>query len=250
MDDRNAQPYHERDGETGLIRRQFLKTAGLAAGAALAEGTLLTGAPKPALSETEKIVEEDGKTIALDSQETLQAVEFMVVLWKEAFDETGFAWTNISNNRAFLSQQISCTVNSVSIYFVAKNQNPDLAQRINHAVMPAGPVGKFSYNVTQAFAIMKYSQNIEAAKEFILFWMDKSNYYKIFELGEGYVAAPGPDHETHPLWQKDLRIQAFKDVLSLGRYWLSWTTYPKCCRNLIQVHYRGCLCQSYSGRAT
>ncbi|MCI0527895.1 MAG: extracellular solute-binding protein, partial [Nitrospira sp.] len=164
-----------------------------------------------------KEVEEDGKTIALDSPETLQAVEFMVALWKEAFDETGLSWTNISNNRAFLTQQISCTLNPISIYYVAKQHNSDLAQRINHTLMPAGPVGRFHYNATGELAIMKYSQNIEAAKEFILFLMDKSNYYKWFESSQGYNVAPGSDHETHPMWQKDPRILAFKDAGSLGR---------------------------------
>jgi multiple sugar transport system substrate-binding protein len=146
-----------------------------------------------------KEVEEDGKTIALDSKETLQAVEFMVALWKEAFDETGLSWDNIANNRAFLTQQISCTLNTVSIYFVAKQHNLDLAQRINHALIPTGPIGRFHYNVPYELAITKYSQNIEAAKEFILFMMDKPNYYKRFEILVGHMIAPGPDHETHPI---------------------------------------------------
>ncbi|MCI0530175.1 MAG: extracellular solute-binding protein, partial [Nitrospira sp.] len=80
-----------------------------------------------------KEVEEDGKTIALDSPETLQAVEFMVALWKEAFDETGLSWDDSSNNQAFLAEQISCTLNGASIYLVSKKQLPELAKRINHA---------------------------------------------------------------------------------------------------------------------
>ena len=164
-----------------------------------------------------KEVEEDGKTVALDSPETLQAVEFMVALWKEAFDETGLAWEDVSNNRAFLTQQISCTLNPISIYFIAKQQNPDLARRIHHAAIPAGPAGRFQANVTSEHAIMKYSQNAEAAKEFILFLMDTSNYYKWFEVSEGFSLAPGPGHETHPMWHKDPRILGFKDLGNLGR---------------------------------
>jgi len=164
-----------------------------------------------------KEVEEDSKTIALDSPETLQAVEFMAALWKEAFDETGLFWDNIANNRAFLTQQISCTLNPTSIYFVAKQHNPDLAQRINHALLPTGPAGRFHHHLTYEFAIMKYSQNIEAAKELILFLMDKSNYYKWFEVSEGFAVAPGPDHETHPIWQKDPRLSVFRNIGRLGR---------------------------------
>jgi multiple sugar transport system substrate-binding protein len=163
-----------------------------------------------------KTVEEDGKTVALDSPETLQAVEFMVALWKEVFDETGLAWDDTNNNRAFLAEQISCTLNSSSIYFVAKKQHPEIAQHINHATMPAGPVGRFHYNLTVELAILKYSKNVEAAKEFLLFLMDKPNFYQWFEIAEGIGFAPGPDHETHPLWQKDPRKQAFTEVGKLG----------------------------------
>ncbi len=164
-----------------------------------------------------KPVEEDGKTIALDSPETLEAVEFISVLWKDVFDETGLAWDDTNNNRAFLAEQISCTLNSASIYVVAKNQYPQIAQHINHAIMPAGPAGSFHYNTTVEFAIMKYSPHVDAAKEFLLFLMDKPNFYKWFEIGGGVNVAPGPDHETHPLWQRDPRVLAFRHTAKLGR---------------------------------
>jgi multiple sugar transport system substrate-binding protein len=165
-----------------------------------------------------KEVEADSKTVALESPETLQAVGFMVPLWKEAFEETGLYWNDdTSNNRAFLTQQISCTFNPASIYFVAKQHNPDLAQRINHTAMPTGPAGRFHYNQPHELAVMKYSHNIEAAKEFILFLMEKPNYYKRLELSAGNVIGMGPDQETHPMWHKDPRLLAVKDVGRLGR---------------------------------
>ena len=48
-----------------------------------------------------KEVEADGKTVALDSKETLEAVEFGVGFWKDACDEGGLAWDDASNNRAY-----------------------------------------------------------------------------------------------------------------------------------------------------
>jgi multiple sugar transport system substrate-binding protein len=164
-----------------------------------------------------KEVEEDGKTIALDSKETLQAVEFIVALWREVFDETGLSWDDASNNKAFLAEVISCTLNGASIYFIAKKQNPEFAQRMNHAAIPAGPAGRFHTHTTYEHAIMKYSPNIAAAEEFVLFLMEKPNYYRWFEASEGYSLAPGPDHETRPMWQKDPRMLAYKDIGSLGR---------------------------------
>ena len=49
-----------------------------------------------------KEVEADGKTVVLNSKETLELVKFAVGFWKDACDEGGLAWDDTSNNRAFL----------------------------------------------------------------------------------------------------------------------------------------------------
>ncbi|CAN5685118.1 hypothetical protein BH10PSE6_BH10PSE6_26960 [soil metagenome] len=62
-----------------------------------------------------KEVEADGKTVVLNSKETLESIKFAVALWKETMDEGGLAWDDTNNNRAFLSQTISATNNGASI---------------------------------------------------------------------------------------------------------------------------------------
>ena len=71
-----------------------------------------------------KEVESDGKTVVLNSKDTVDSVKFMVDFWKEAFDEGGLAWDDTSNNRAFLSGTICATLNGASIYLLAKSK-PD-----------------------------------------------------------------------------------------------------------------------------
>src|SRR5437899_1763609 len=66
-----------------------------------------------------KEVEADGKTVALNSKETLDSVKFMVAFWKDAHDESGLAWDDSNNNRAFLGGTISSTSNAASIYIEA-----------------------------------------------------------------------------------------------------------------------------------
>ena len=63
-----------------------------------------------------KEVEADGKTVVLNTKETVELVKFAVALWKETMDEGGLAWDDTSNNRAFLSGSISATNNGASIY--------------------------------------------------------------------------------------------------------------------------------------
>ncbi len=71
-----------------------------------------------------KEVEADGKTVVLNSKETIESVKFAVVLWKETMDEGGLAWDDSSNNRAFLAGTCSATNNGASIYLEAKKK-PD-----------------------------------------------------------------------------------------------------------------------------
>src|SRR5215813_3396626 len=65
-------------------------------------------------------VDAKGKVV-LDSKETVESVRFMTQFWKDAHDEGGLAWDDSNNNRAFLSGDISATLNGASIYVAALN---------------------------------------------------------------------------------------------------------------------------------
>ena len=125
-----------------------------------------------------KEVDADGKTVALDSKETLQSVEAAVPFWNEACDTGGLAWDDTSNNRAFLSGSICATNNGASIYLEAKRK-PDtyltengtpMYKDILHAPLPKGPGGQFNLPGPFTNMLMGYSKNQEAAKE-MLAWV-------------------------------------------------------------------------------
>src|SRR6266404_3339721 len=122
-----------------------------------------------------KEVEKDGKTVALDSKETLESIKFWTAFWKECCDEGGLAWDDSSNNRAFLSGTISSTLNGASIYLESL-RNPDkyktdkgeqMRTDILHAANPAGPKGQFHYHASFHHGIMGYSKNQKLAKDFL-----------------------------------------------------------------------------------
>jgi multiple sugar transport system substrate-binding protein len=166
-----------------------------------------------------KEVEEDGKTVVLDSEETLEAVEFGVGFWKDACDEGGLAWDDSSNNRAFLAEQISATFNGASIWVEAKKNFPHLVPLTNHAYFPAGPHGRYHPHVTSEDAIMGYSKNKEAAKEFIRFLMDYKNYAEWLRVGQGFNTAPTKMFAKDKMWSEmDPQVEPFKDILKYGRH--------------------------------
>jgi multiple sugar transport system substrate-binding protein len=43
-------------------------------------------------------VEADGKTVVLNSKQSIDSVKFMTDFWKEALDEGGLAWDDPTNN--------------------------------------------------------------------------------------------------------------------------------------------------------
>jgi multiple sugar transport system substrate-binding protein len=122
-----------------------------------------------------KEVETDGKTVALDSKETLESVKFMTGFWKDAHDEGGLAWDDSSNNRAFLAGTVCATSNAASIYIEAlrkpeayqTEKGTPLKDDILHAPYPRGSGGVATLHLNQSHMVMKYSKNQKAAKDFL-----------------------------------------------------------------------------------
>src|SRR6266545_4116030 len=97
-----------------------------------------------------KELQEDGKTVAINSKETIAAVQFGADLWKDGLDERGLSWDDNNNNAAFLAEEISCTLNGASIFFVGsgldgKTPAKEWASDMDHFLMPKGPAGQFAW---------------------------------------------------------------------------------------------------------
>jgi multiple sugar transport system substrate-binding protein len=172
-----------------------------------------------------KEVEADGKTVVLNSKETIESVKFAVPLWKETMDEGGLAWDDSSNNRAFLSGSISATNNGASIYIEAKKK-PDAYQTdkgkpmkddILHAKIPGGAGGQFNLPGPFTDMLMKYSQNQKPAKDFLHWIHSKEVFGEWFTSQQGYTDGATKVWENDPVWNADPVLTPFKDVPAGGR---------------------------------
>jgi multiple sugar transport system substrate-binding protein len=166
-------------------------------------------------------VEKDGKTVVLDKKGTLEAIKYNTVLWKEGLDESGLSWDDTTNNRAFLAGTLSVTGNSPSIYFVAREKFPEIYNDMNHAPMPKGPAGRFYQLPTLSSAVMKYGKNQKLAKEFIRFYMAKSQYEKWFDVMDTFAVPPTKAWYDSPVWVRDRKNIVFRDVIKDSL----WTGY-------------------------
>ncbi len=172
-----------------------------------------------------KEVEADGKTVALNSKETIESVKYMVGFWKDAHDEGGLAWDDSSNNRAFLSGTICATNNGASIYIEAKRKpeayqsetGKPLKDDIRHAPLPRGPAGHVTTAGPFSNAVMRYSKNQKPAKEFIRWVSSKPIFEKWFISQKGYTVGSTTDWEKHPLWNEDPIMLPFRSAAHGGR---------------------------------
>jgi len=163
---------------------------------------------------------DDGRSVAINTAKAVEAVKFMKEFWAAACDEGGLAWDDTSNNRAFLAGIIGATLNGASIYFVARSKPdtyPGLAGKLAHGLLPSGPGGRYHVPLNFQHGIMDYSENKEAAADFIRFLMAQENFEKWFTLCNGYSLGAGSAWEQHGMWTKDPAITIFRDMAKYGR---------------------------------
>ena len=172
-----------------------------------------------------KEVEADGKTVALNSKETLESVKFAVGWWKDACDEGGLAWDDSSNNRAYLAGTISATNNGASIYIEAKRK-PDayktekgtpLWQDTLHARIPKGAGGQFNLPFPFTDMLMGYSKNQKPAKDLLRWIHSKPVFGEWFTSQQGYTDGATKDWEKDKVWDVDPVLLPFRDIPPFGR---------------------------------
>src|SRR2546425_377412 len=171
-------------------------------------------------------VDKSGKKVALNSKGTIESVKFMQAFWKDACDEGGLAWDDTNNNRAFHANEISATLNGASIYIVAKRK-PDaikdelgqpMYKDISHFAIPDGPQRRPAYHLAFSHAVMKYSTNQQAAREFLKWLHAKEQFGKWFEIESGYNVGAAAFWERHPMWERvDDAMKPFRTAARASR---------------------------------
>jgi multiple sugar transport system substrate-binding protein len=173
-----------------------------------------------------KEVEADGKTVALNSKETVESVKFAVGAWKDSYDEGAMSWDDAGNNRAFLSNTICSTNNGASIYLLARAKPDDyqtesgkpLKDDCFHSPLPSGPAGQFSYHVPFSNLIPNYVVNQKAAMDFLRWFHTKDVYGEWFTSQQGFSVGSTKMWEEDPVWKIDPIMAPFRTAAESGRF--------------------------------
>ncbi len=163
------------------------------------------------------LVDKDDKVI-INSPETAKALEYCKALY-ETFIPGTVSWNDSSNNKAFLSGDLYLTNNGISIYVAAKTEAAKgdakmkaIAEDMDHAFWPVGPVGKPS-EMQLAFPLLafNYTKFPNACKAFMAFMMEAENYNPWLIGASGYLTHPLNAYDNNPVWTADPKTTPFRD---------------------------------------
>jgi len=172
-------------------------------------------------------VMEDGTTVAFNQPQFVEGMQRFIQAWPEAFDEAGLSWDDAANNRAFLSDQISATFNGSSIYLAAVEAKAGAADAdyeivvdpddIWHALVPGGPAGQFNLVGSRSYAPMSYSENADAAVEFLRWWMQQEQFIPWLEAQQGYIIPMAPGYADLEIYTGNPALAPYPRVAEFGR---------------------------------
>lgn len=154
-----------------------------------------------------KVIEADGKTIAVNSPKMAEVIEFYKELYAGAMEPEVLSWDDASNNRCINAGKCAWIHNPVSPYAAAMAKKLPIADDLNHHSTPAGPAGRFFAPTVRGYGIWKFSKNVELAKDLLRFLYREDNLREWIQAGNGFNHPMWRYWENHPVWATDPKLK-------------------------------------------
>ena len=150
--------------------------------------------------------------VIINSPETAKALEYTKALYGHMIQGTA-SWNDSSNNKAFLAKEIHWTNNGISIYVAAQNSAKDVAEDMNHAYFPVGPVGKpTELHLMYPILAMTYPKYPQACKSLMAFMLAAENFNPWISSAKGYLTHCLNEYDKNPVWTADPKATPYRDV--------------------------------------
>jgi multiple sugar transport system substrate-binding protein len=162
-----------------------------------------------------KVMEADGTTIALNSKQTAESIEYVKVLYTDTMEPEVLSWDNAGNNRFMTSGKGSWIHNPASHYISAKTAKLKVAEQIYFHLTPAGPGGRHTIVTPRSMGIWKFSKQMDLGKEFIRYLFDSERYIQYITSSDNYNHPIFTKLEAHPVWSIDPKYEPMK---TMGQY--------------------------------
>ena len=165
------------------------------------------------------LVDDDGKVI-INSKETLNALNFVKELYPNFVSGT-MSWNDISNNRAYASNELFFTSNGVSLYFSLKNDpaTKAIADDTEHAPLVKGLASSAPMSATVLNGmVFKHSKFPNAAKAYLAFMMEAEQYDPWLTGCLGYWSHPLKAYDKSKVWESDPKIALYRETMN-NQFW-------------------------------
>jgi multiple sugar transport system substrate-binding protein len=158
-----------------------------------------------------QLVDKNDKVI-INSPETAKSLEYVKALYDNFIPGTA-SWNDSSNNKAFVAGELYLTSNGISVYVTASRENKAIAEDMDHAYLPIGPVGKPT-ELHLAFPILtfNFTKAPQACKAFAAFMQEAENFNPWIEAAAGYLSHFLGAYDSNPVWTADPKRTVYRDV--------------------------------------
>ena len=104
-------------------------------------------------------------------------------------------------------------MNGISIYVAAQKENKAVAEDMNHAYMPIGPVGRPT-ELHLAFPILtfNFTKAPQACKALTAFMLEADNFNPWVSAAQGYLSHFLLAYDNNPVWTADPKRTVYRDV--------------------------------------
>jgi len=113
-------------------------------------------------------IQDESGAVSIDSENTVEAVEFMADLHLQGGESAVFDWNAASNNQFVLSGRGSLIMNAISPVRRAEDLGMPFADDLWIWPIPRGPQGRLALGqYTGVYSVWRFAKNREAAESFV-----------------------------------------------------------------------------------
>jgi multiple sugar transport system substrate-binding protein len=174
-----------------------------------------------------KEVDRDGKTVAINSPQTVEVVEWYKKMYRDCMEPEVLSWDDSGNNESIQQGKAGWIHNPVSSYTVARNRKLPTAELMNHHRTLAGPAGRHELDVPRSIGIWKFSKNVETAKEWIRYLIGRREVYDEYIMSsDAYNLPIFTNLQDHPVLRTDPKLAALRPSGEVQYHIYGWPAPP------------------------
>ena len=183
-----------------------------------------------------KVLEADGKTLAMQTPQMEATLEYYRALYTEAMENEVLSWDDASNNRCLISGKCCWIHNPTSAYETARTRHMPIHEDVYFHATPAGPAGRYWGVEGVSLGIWNFSKQVELGKDFLRFLYGRENFNAWITASFGYNQPPLRYYESNPVWRQNPKTALLPKEAEYARA-RGWPAKPNEFIQLIENNY-------------